>query len=89
MTEHPNPMKEAMIWLNERNLTYAKKTPYQLKIGKRVSYYPTKGTTFVDGEEGARPRVGLRGLEEILIELRYLAPEHAPTLSVLTVSTSR
>ena len=89
MTQHADPMKEAMAWLAERDLAYAKKTPYQLKIGRRVSYYPTKGTTFVDGEDGARPRTGLRGLEEVLIELGYLQPEHTPTLSFSNRSVER
>jgi hypothetical protein len=87
VTQHPDPMKEAMAWLDDRDLTYAKKTDYQLKIGKRVSYYPTKGTTFVDRDKAARTRTGLHGLEEVLIELSDLAPEHAtPTLASPTLA---
>lgn len=86
MAQPADPMAEAKVWLDLRDITYKAITRYQIKIGAKVSYYPTKGTVFVDREDGARPRTGLRGLEEVLIELGYLAPEYAPTLSTLTAS---
>ena len=89
MTQSADPMAAAKAWLCVRDVPYRPLTRYQLKIGKRVSYYPIKGTTFVDGEEGARPRTGLRGLEEVLIELGYLSPECAPTLSPSTMPDGR
>ncbi len=79
MTQPPDPMAEAKAWLDEQHLHYTRKTEWQLKIGKRVSYFPTTGTTFVDGEKRARECTGLRALEEILIELRYLQPDENPT----------
>ncbi len=90
MTQSTSPaMAEAQAWLCVRDVPYRPLTRYQLKIGKRVSYYPTKGTTFVDGEEGARPRTGLRGLAEVLIELGYLEPDCTPTLSRATTPAGR
>jgi hypothetical protein len=90
MTQSTDPaMAQAQAWLCDRDVPCRPLTRYQLKIGKRVSYYPGKGTTFVDGEEGARARTGLRGLEEVLIELGYLSPECAPTLSTPTVGMGR
>jgi hypothetical protein len=44
-------MAQAQAWLCDRDIPYRALTRYQLKIGRQVSYYPTKGTTFVDGEE--------------------------------------
>ena len=32
------------------------------QIGRGLSYYPTRGTTFVDGDDRARSRTGLSGL---------------------------
>ena len=90
MTQSTSPaMVQAQAWLCVRDVPYRPLTRYQLKIGTRVSYYPTKGTTFVDGEEGARTRTGLRGLEEVLIELGYLELECTPTLSPATTSAGR
>ena len=81
MTQSADPMAQATAWLDLRPITYKPITRSQIKIEKYVSYYPTKGTVFVDGEDGARPRTGLRALEEVLIEFGYLPPEHAPSLS--------
>jgi len=75
-------MAETEAWLRERDIPFRVLTKYQVKIGKfkRVSYYPTKGTTFVDSEDGARTRAGLSGLTEVLINLRELPPERGMTL---------
>ena len=64
MTHPADPMAEAKAWLSDRDVPNWPLTKYQLKVGKRkrVSYYPTKGTTFVDGEEGARTRAGLSAI---------------------------
>ena len=82
-------MAAAQAWLRERNLTFRQMTRYQLKIGPRVSYYPAKGTIFVDGEDGARQRTGLLGLEEVLVELGYCFPEIAKTLILPTMPNGR
>lgn len=66
----------AEAWLRDRDIPHRAFTKWQLKVGnyKRVSYYPTKGTTFVDGEEGARTRAGLSGLAEVLIDSANYRP---------------
>ncbi len=76
-------MAEAKAWLILREVSFREATRYQLKIGRKISYYPSKETTFVDGEEGARTLTGLRGLEAVLRELGYLRPDNfgTPTLS--------
>ena len=76
-------MAEAKSWLILREVSFRQVTRYQLKIGSKISYYPSKETTFVDGEEGARTLTGLRGLEAVLHELGYLRPDdfRTPTLS--------
>ncbi len=73
-------MAQTKAWLCDRNLTYRQMTRYQLKVGPRVSYYPAKGTIFVDGDDGARQRTGLLALEEVLVELGYLRIECPRTL---------
>ena len=49
-----------------------------------MSYYPGKGTIFVDGEKGARDKTGRAALEAVLIELKALEPDPTPTLSAPT-----
>ena len=39
------------------------KTSYQLKVSETISYYPAKGTIYIDGTAAALPQ---RGLEAIL-----------------------
>ena len=73
MTDKPDPhFTEAEAWLRDRNISSRRTSKYQLKIGRRVSFYPNKGTIFVDGEEGARPNTGLGALEEVLREHGYI-----------------
>ena len=73
MTDKPDPhFTEAEAWLRDRNISSRRTSKYQLKIGRRVSFYPNKGTIFVDGEEGARPNTGLGALEEVLREHDYI-----------------
>lgn len=85
MTPHPDPVVEAKAWLDQRNLPYTIKTKYQIKIGREVSFFPAKGTIFIDGEERARERTGLRALEEVLIKLGYIQPDKTPTLAPITL----
>ena len=42
------------------------KTPYQLKVTETISYYPAKGTIFIDGATGALPQRGLQALLSLL-----------------------
>ena len=44
------------------------KTPYQLKVTETISYYPAKGTIFVDGTAGALPQRGLQALLSLLTD---------------------
>ena len=78
---HAN-MAEAKAWLIHREISFRQVTRYQLKIGRKISYYPSRETTFVDGEEAARELTGLRGLEAVLREFGYL---HAYDLANPTV----
>jgi hypothetical protein len=69
MPFNPDKFSEAVTWLGRRKISYRRVSSYQLKIGPRISYYPSKGTTFVDGEDRARDKTGLDGLADVLIEL--------------------
>jgi len=40
--------------------------PSQLKVARHVSYYPTTGKIFVDGETAARKETGLQALLDLL-----------------------
>ena len=44
------------------------KTPYQLKVSETISYYPAKGTIFIDGTDGALPQHGLQALLTLLAD---------------------
>ena len=44
------------------------KTPYQLKVSETISYYPVKGTIFIDGTDGALPQRGLQALLTLLAD---------------------
>ena len=44
------------------------KTPYQLKVTETISYYPAKGTIFIDGTAGALPQRGLQALLTLLAD---------------------
>ena len=43
-------------------------TPYQLKVTETISYYPVKGTIFIDGAVGALPQRGLQALLALLAD---------------------
>jgi hypothetical protein len=58
-------MKQAMAWLDERQVRYHHLPPHQIKIGV-LNYWPGTGTITLDGEIGKRPVKGLAGLESIL-----------------------
>ena len=81
MTHKPDPhFTKAEAWLRDRNISSRRTSRYQLKIGRRVSFYPNKGTILVDREEGARPNTGLGALEEVLREHGYIRRDaNAPT----------
>ena len=95
MTYKPDPhFTEAEAWLRDRNISSRRTSRYQLKIGRRVSFYPNKGTIFVDGEDEARERTGLAALEAVLREQGYLGgptalatppPRAGPTEPTLSV----
>ncbi len=64
-------MAEAEAKLAELGLVPERPARTQLKVGA-VSYYPSTGTVFVDGEDGRRSGAGLGVLEAILRELGEL-----------------
>ena len=84
MPDYCEHMKDDIAWLKSLGLTCKAPSPHQLKIECRrnrgVSYYPAKGTIFVDGEKGAREKTGRDALEAVLIDLKVLEPN--PTLAV-------
>ena len=43
-------------------------TPYQLKVTATISYYPVRGTIFIDGAVGALPQRGLQALLALLAD---------------------
>jgi hypothetical protein len=79
MTHNPDPtFAAAVAWLRTHNLPCRQVTRYQLKIGRSVSFYPHRGTIFVDGEDEARERTGLAALEAVLRDQGYLGGPTAP-----------
>ncbi len=72
MPFNPDKFPEAETWLRRRKISYRRVSLYQLKIGLHISYYPSKGTTFVDGEDRARDKTSLDGLADVLIEFGIL-----------------
>lgn len=93
MTDHTEHMKDDIAWLQGLGVTCKAPSPHQIKIECRrkrgVSYYPNKGTIFVDGEKGAREKTGRDALEAVLIELKVLEPDLTPTLSPPTAPRRR
>jgi hypothetical protein len=74
MTTHKSDptFDAAVAWLRTHHLPFRQVTRYQFKIGRSVSYYPHRGTVFVDGEDAAREQTGLAALETALREQGYL-----------------
>lgn len=70
----PEAGREAMAMLDEMGALYRVVTEHQIKIGRYVSYYPSSGRIFIDGEKGARPDKGLQALRAVLLE-RGLGPK--------------
>ena len=64
-------MAEAEAKLVELGLVPERPARTQLKVGP-VSYYPSTGTVFVDGEDGRRSGAGLGVLEAVLREFGEL-----------------
>lgn len=69
----PSAMQEALDWLRAHQLRHRPLTAYQVKIGP-VSYFPGKGTIFIDQEPRRRPDTGLDALADVLRELALLPP---------------
>jgi hypothetical protein len=77
-------MTEALRWALKRGLRVNRPTPFQIKIDD-VSYYPGKGTIFVDGETRRRRETGLDALERLLIKKRLIRDPREPTMEVITM----
>ncbi|MBI0436082.1 hypothetical protein [Roseomonas sp. KE0001] len=61
-------MTEALAWLRAKGIPHEQKTAYQIKVGRRISYYPRTGAINLDtrtGSEAYRHR-GLRALEQLI-----------------------
>ena len=68
---HPDPMDQARQWLAEHDVPFRQTSEYQLKIG-RINFYPSKGTSFRDGDKARHAVKGLEGLIELLTEDGFL-----------------
>jgi hypothetical protein len=44
------------------------KSRHQLKLDERTNYYPSKGTFYIDGTDGASPQRGLPALKAWIAE---------------------
>ncbi len=62
LAKDPKAMREAISFLEQAGIAAKRPSPYQLKLDEQTSYYPTKGTLFVDGEAGSRPARGMAAL---------------------------
>jgi hypothetical protein len=58
-------MRDAMDELTGAGIRFARKSPYQLKIGP-WNYYPSKGTIHRDGDKKALKARGLRALLDLI-----------------------
>ncbi|GGJ36153.1 hypothetical protein CDQ92_10700 [Sphingopyxis bauzanensis] len=69
-------MREAIDLLIEKGIDVRRpaNSDHQLKLDGQTSYFPTKGTLYIDGEQQARPERGLQALE------KWIA-QHAALLS--------
>lgn len=64
MTDKPDPhFTEAEAWLRDRNISSRRTSKYQLKIGRRVSFYPNKGTILSTAKREPDPIRGLAHLK--------------------------
>ena len=64
-------MRDAIAFLLEFGVDVRRpaNSNFQLKLDERTSYYPGKGTIFVDGEPQARPERGRAALEAWVVQL--------------------
>jgi hypothetical protein len=60
---------EVEALLRKLNVPFRRTSIYQLKIGRRVSYYPGRGSISVDGESKGRAETGVAALRAVLREL--------------------
>lgn len=65
-------MRETIATLHREKISFARKTPFQLKICD-LGFYPGKGTIYRDGDLQALPE---RGLDSLLKLLRDLKATH-------------
>jgi len=52
-------MQAACSWLDIEEIPFRKTSEYQLKVGK-ISFYPHKGTIYIDGAPERHPVEGLK-----------------------------
>ena len=57
---------EAMEMLDEIGVLYRVVSDHQIKLGRCISYDPSKGSIFIDGERGARAEKGLAALRDLV-----------------------
>jgi len=58
-------MKQAIDMLEKLGVAFRRPTRWQLKVG-RISFYPQKGTIFIDDDTQALPEGGLEALRRLL-----------------------
>ncbi len=73
MTPNEDPdMAEALAWLRTTGVPHQQMTDYQIKIGRRISYYPRSGAINLDTRTGSKAYAhrGLRALERLIEKTR-------------------
>jgi len=73
-------MEVALAQLDEEGIHYRRTTEYQLKVGS-YSYYPDKGTIFMDGNSKAHTERGLDTFITLIRKLRDRNPGRFQTKS--------
>lgn len=71
---HRLKMTEAKEALRELSVQYEATTPYQIKVGA-YSFYPGRGTIYMDGAEKALAEKGLVEFIKVLGRLRSRNPD--------------
>lgn len=71
LSQEPDPVKKAEVWLRKHNIIFIKHTETHLQIilssGPNLNFWPIgKGTLYFDGAPRKEPERGLPGLEVVL-----------------------
>jgi hypothetical protein len=73
-TDRPS-MQKAIKFLLKNQIDVRRPSAHQLKLDETTSYYPSKGTLFIDGEDQAWAERGQAALDIWLGSARLKFPE--------------